>query len=291
MKEINIGCKLIGCKHRFYTIAEIGINHNGDINIAKRLIDAAVIAKCDAVKFQKRTPELCVPIEQRNLMRDTPWGKMTYLEYRHRIEFGKEEYEELDCYCKERDIDWFASCWDEPSVDFIEKFNPVCYKIPSALLTYDSLLMYIKGKERPIILSTGMSTIDEIDHAVKLLGTENLLIAHSTSTYPCKPEELNLSMIRTLDSMYPCVIGYSGHETELQTTYAAVGMGARFVERHITMDRSMWGSDQACSLEPIQLIRLVRDLRKIEAAIGDGVKKVYESEKPALKKLRGVNMP
>lgn len=196
-------------------------------------------AGCNAVKFQKRTPELCVPREQQNVLRITPWGTMTYLEYRHKVEFGLLEYQEIDRYCKEKKITWFASCWDKPSVDFIEQFDPICYKIPSALLTDDELLAYINVKNRPIILSTGMSTMQEIRHAVSLLKTDRLLIAHSTSTYPCKPKELNLKMIHTLGLEFPCVIGYSGHETLSETTYAAVAMGAKFIERHITVDQEM----------------------------------------------------
>ena len=183
-RMIEIGGYPIGDDYPVYIIAEIGINHNGDLDIAKKLIDTAVLAGCNAVKFQKRTPELCVPEEQRNVMRETPWGLMPYLEYRHRVEFGQEEYAEIDRYCKEKSITWFASCWDEPSADFIEQFAPVCYKIPSALLTDDKLVRYINTKGRPIILSTGMSTIEEIRHAVSLLNQSRLLIAHSTSSYP-----------------------------------------------------------------------------------------------------------
>ena len=287
-RTVKIGKHVIGDGHPIYIIAEIGINHNGDLNLAKRLIDAAVIGGCDAVKFQKRTPELCVPPEQRGVMKETPWGLMTYMEYRHRVEFGLSEYGEIDRYCKERNIAWFASCWDQPSVDFIEPFEPVCYKIASASLTNDELLKHINVQGRPMILSTGMSTMDEIRHAVSILDQERLLIAHCTSTYPCPPEELNLRMILTLQSEFNCPIGYSGHEVGLQTSYAAVVLGASFIERHITLDRAMWGSDQAASVEPGGLVRLVRDIRVIEKALGDGVKKVYKSELPSRKKLRRV---
>lgn len=285
---IAIGNRLVGPDHPTYIIAEIGINHNGDLNIAKRLIDAAVLAGCDAVKFQKRTPELCVPPEQRNILRETPWGLITYIEYRHKVEFGYDEYRAIDEYCRERGIAWFASCWDKPSVDFIEQFDPVCYKIASASLTDDELLRHINSKGRPMILSTGMSTMEEIRHAISLLDQERLLIAHSTSSYPCKPEELNLRMIQTLQREFDCPIGYSGHEVGLQTTLAAVVLGACFVERHITLDRAMWGSDQAASVEPHGFARLVRDIRIIEAAMGDGVKRVYESELQVINRLRGV---
>lgn len=285
-RAVLIGDRLVGNGHPVYIIAEIGINHNGDLNIAKRLVDAAVLAGCDAVKFQKRTPELCVPPEQQKVMRETPWGLMTYLEYRHRVEFGQDQYEQIDRYCKEKGLAWLASCWDEPSVDFIEQFGPVCYKIASASLTDDKLLRHINGKGRPVILSTGMSTMDEIGRAVSLLDPSRLLIAHCTSTYPGKPEELNLRMIQTLQREFDCPIGYSGHEVGLQTTLAAAVLGACFVERHITLDRAMWGSDQAASVEPHGFARLVRDIRVTEAALGDGQKLVYPSELPMRNKLR-----
>lgn len=288
-RVVEIGGRPVGRGHPTFIIAEIGINHNGDLGIAKRLIDAAIAAGCDAVKFQKRTPELCVPPEQREVVRETPWGLMTYLEYRHRVEFGYDEYREIDAHCRERGIVWFASCWDEPSVDFIEQFDPVCYKIASASLTDDALLRHINAKGRPMILSTGMSTMEEIRHAVSLLDPDRLLIAHSTSSYPCKPEELNLRMIQTLQQEFDCLIGYSGHEVGLQTTLAAVVLGACFVERHITLDRAIWGSDQAASVEPHGFARLVRDIRVIEVAMGDGVKRVYESEMPTHNKLRKIS--
>ncbi len=286
--KVKVGKQDVGEGCPVYVIAEIGINHNGDLGIAKRLIDAAALAGCDAVKFQKRTPELCVPPEQRSVMRETPWGLMTYLDYRHRVEFEEDEYKEIDGYCAGKGISWFASCWDEPSVDFIERFKPVCYKVASASLTDDGLLRHVARMKRPVILSTGMSTMDQIRHAVSLFDKKLLLLAHCTSSYPCKPEELNLSMIQTLGEEFDCPVGYSGHEVGLQTTEAAVALGARFVERHITLDRAMWGSDQAASVEPQGLIRLVRDIRVIEAALGDGVKRVYESELPLIARLRRV---
>lgn len=285
-RTLTIGNRTVGQGHPVYVIAEIGINHNGDLETAKRLIDMAKAAGCDAVKFQKRTPELCVPPEQRDLKRDTPWGIMTYLEYRHRVEFGFEQYAEIGRYCKERQIAWFASCWDEPSVDFIEQFEPVAYKIASASLTDEALLRRVNATGRPMMLSTGMSTMDEIRAAVQTLDQSRLLLCHTTSAYPCKPEELNLRMIQTLEKEFNCLVGYSGHEVGLQVTYAAVAMGACMVERHITLDRAMWGTDQAASVEPQGLIRLVRDIRVIEKAMGTGEKKVYESEKPIRAKLR-----
>ena len=285
-QTISIGSRLVGHSQPVYIIAEVGINHNGDIEIARKLIDAAAAAGCDAVKFQKRTPELCVPTNQQNVMRDTPWGQMTYMDYRRRMEFGLAEYREIDRHCKSRGVAWFASCWDGPSVDFLQQFDPVCYKIPSACLTDDALLAYIGDKGRPIMLSTGMSTMNEIRHAIALLPRERLLVAHCTSSYPAKPEELNLQVIRALEQEFECSIGYSGHEVGLQTTCAAVTLGACFIERHITLDRAMWGSDQAASVEPGGFARLVRDIRTIEAALGDGVKRVYDSERPLISRLR-----
>lgn len=211
---------------------------------------------------------------------------MTYMEYRYRVEFGEPEYAEIDRYCREKGITWFASCWDSKSVDFIEQFSPACYKIASASLTDDALLLHTASKGRPIILSSGMSTMEEIEHAVSLFNEDMLLLAHATSTYPCQPAELNLRVIPALKKKFNLPIGYSGHEVGLQTTLAAVVLGACFVERHITLDRSMWGSDQAASVEPHGFSRLVRDIRVIEKALGDGVKHVYESEIPIRKKLR-----
>jgi len=285
-RTIMIGNHSVGDEQPVYIIAEIGINHNGNLEIVKRLIDVAVMAGCDAVKFQKRTPEKAVPPEYRDVMRETPWGIISYLEYRRKVEFGFDEYSEIDRYCKEKRIDWFTSCWDEESVDFIEQFAPPVYKIASASLTDISLLEHIRSKGQPVILSTGMSTFEEIEQAVSVLGLEKLAIAHSTSTYPCPPGELNLRMIQTLRRRFDCPVGYSGHEVGLQTTLAAVTLGAAFVERHITLDRAMWGSDQAASVEPGGVIRLVRDIRVIEQALGDGVKKVYPSEMSARQRLR-----
>lgn len=281
--------KSIGYDQPAYIIAEIGINHNGSLELAKKLIEEAASAGCDAVKFQKRTPELCTPRDQWHLQRDTPWGRMTYINYRHKVEFGYEEYAAIDKHCQKHNIDWFVSCWDEPSVDFMEQFNPGVYKFASASLTDHSLIAKVKATGRPYILSTGMSTMNEIENTVDKFGTDNLIIAHSTSAYPCPPAELNLKMIYTLKQLYPGVpVGYSGHETGLATSVAAVAMGACFVERHFTLDRAMWGSDQAASVEPQGMHKLVRDIRDVEAAAGDGIKRVYESEMGALKRLRRV---
>jgi N-acetylneuraminate synthase len=279
--------RIIGPGQPVYIIAEIGINHNGSLDIARKLIDEAVTAGCDAVKFQKRTPELCTPKDQWHLERDTPWGRMTYINYRHMVELGFDEYTKIDAYCRERGIDWFVSCWDEVSVDFMEQFNPGVYKFASASLTDHALIEKVKQTGKPYILSTGMSTMDEIMDAIDKFGTDNLLIAHSTSAYPCPPAELNLRMIETLAQLYPeTPVGYSGHETGLATTVAAAAMGAAFVERHFTLDRAMWGSDHAASVEPQGMQKLVRDIRDVEQSLGDGIKRVYESEMGAMKRLR-----
>jgi N-acetylneuraminate synthase len=283
----TIGDRIIGDNAPVFVIAEIGINHNGSVEIAKKMIDGAVKSGCDAVKFQKRTPEICVPKDQWDIERDTPWGRMTYIEYRHKVEFSRKQFEEIVEYCKKKNIIWFSSCWDEKSVDFIESFDPLLYKLASASLTDEDLLIKHKSLNKPLIMSTGMSTLKEINNAVEIFGTKNLLLAHSTSSYPCKNEELNLKMILTLKEKYPDVpIGYSGHEVGLAPTWAAVSVGACFVERHITLDRAMWGTDQAASVEIVGMERLVKNIRDIEAALGDGVKRVYESEMKNLKKLR-----
>jgi N-acetylneuraminate synthase len=288
-REVKIGNHLLGDGHPAYIVAEIGINHNGDIQVAKQMIDAAVHAGADAVKFQKRTPEASTPPEQQKQMRDTPWGYITYLEYRHRVEFDLSDYQEIDRHCRTKGIVWFVSVWDEPSVDFIEQFDTPVYKIPSASLTDHALLRYIRKTGKPVILSTGMSTLEQIQAAVQVVGREDLIITHATSTYPCEPEELNLRMIETLRKEFPGIpVGYSGHEVGLVPSAVAVALGACLVERHLTLDRALWGSDQAASVEPGGFERLVKYLRVTEAALGDGVKKVYESEQSSLKKLRRV---
>jgi len=288
MRVIDIAGRKVGDGYPTFIVSEIGINHNGSLEVAKQLIDAAARNGADAVKFQKRTPELCVPLEQRNHMRETPWGYITYLDYRYKVEFGKAEYQEIDQYCRDKGILWFASVWDEPSVDLINQFDPPCFKVPSASLTDSGLLRHLHQTGKPLILSTGMSTMDQIRTAVKLIGEENLLITHATSTYPCEPEELNLRMIQTLRQSFSCPIGYSGHEVGLVPTVVAVAMGACLVERHITLDRAMWGSDQAASVEPGGLDRLVKYIRVTEQALGDGIKRIYDSELSSLMKLRRV---
>jgi len=283
----KIGNRLVGPGQPVYVIGEIGINHNGDLRNALALIDHAKAAGMDAVKFQKRTPEVCTPRDQWEVERDTPWGRMTYLEYRHRVEFGADEYRQIDEYCQEIGIDWFASPWDTESVDFLAAYNTPAFKVASACLTDDALLAAMRDTGRTVILSTGMSTPEQIRHAVELLGSRQTVLLHATSTYPAAAEQLNLRMINTLSEEYPNVpIGYSGHEVGLQTTLCAVALGACVVERHITLDRAMWGSDQSASVEPEGMRRLMRDIRVLESSLGDGVKQVYAEEYAAMRKLR-----
>ncbi|WP_062519100.1 N-acetylneuraminate synthase family protein [Demequina silvatica] len=286
---VRIGDILVGDGHPTYVIAEIGLNHNGSVENAKKLIDVAVEAGAQAVKFQKRTPDIATPEHMKSTPRETPWGTMTYLEYRYKVEFEQAEYAEIDAYCKEKGVVWYASPWDEPSVDFLESMDTVAYKIASASVTDLGMLRKIKETGKPVILSTGMSTIEQIDTAVETLGKDKLIILHATSTYPLPPEEANLRMIQTLKDRYGVPVGYSGHEPGLQISIAAVALGAVAVERHITLDRTMWGSDHAASLEPKGFISLCRDIRIIEEALGDGVKKVFPGELAPLSKLRRVD--
>lgn len=286
---VPFGRHLVGTGQPIYLIAEIGINHNGDVDIARKLIDVAAAAGCQAVKFQKRTPEICVPPEQQGQLRQTPWGEMTYLDYRHRVEFSSADYEKIAAHCAEHEVDWFASPWDVPSVHFLEDLGVVAHKIASASLTDTELLKAVRRTGKPTILSTGMSTLDQIDTAVETFGTANLVLMHTTSTYPCPPEESNLRTMDTLRRRYGVPVGYSGHEKGLQVSLAAVAMGAVMVERHITLDRTMWGSDQAASLEPTGLQHLARDIRIIETALGDGVKRVFPGELAPLSRLRRVD--
>jgi N-acetylneuraminate synthase len=285
MAEVTIGNKKVGDGKPCYIIAEIGINHNGDIDIAKKLIDLAILSGCDAVKFQKRTIDVVYTAEELAKPRENPFGE-TNGDLKYGLEFGQEEYQEIDKYCLGKKMPWFASCWDEGSVDFIDQFNVPCYKIASASMTDDDLLRYTKAKGKPIIMSTGMSTLEQIDHAVEILGKDNLIILHTTSTYPAYYEELNLSVIPALKKRYGVPIGYSGHETGIATSTAAVALGACVIERHITLDRAMWGSDQAASLGPSGVIKMVGEIRILEKSMGDGVKRVIEREVPIIKKLR-----
>jgi N-acetylneuraminate synthase len=285
--DVKIGPKSVGAGKPCYVIAEIGINHNGDIDLAKKLINVASGADCDAVKFQKRTIDVVYTPEELAKPRESPYGA-TNGDLKRGLEFEREEYEEIDRYCREVKIDWFASCWDEASVDFIAQFNVPTFKIASASLTDDNLLRHTRAVGKPVILSTGMSTLEQIDHAVEVLGKDDLILLHACSTYPAYYEELNLNVIDVLRERYGVPVGYSGHETGLPSSVAAAVMGACIVERHITLDRSMWGSDHAASLEPNGITRLVRDIRLIEKSMGDGVKRVLEREQPIIKKLRRV---
>ncbi|MGA3091368.1 MAG: N-acetylneuraminate synthase family protein [Terriglobales bacterium] len=285
--EIRLGPKLVGPGKPCYIIAEIGINHNGDIDIAKKLINVASGAGCDAVKFQKRTIDVVYSAEELAKPRESPFGN-TNGDLKRGLEFEQAEYEEIDRYCREVKIDWFASCWDEASVDFIAQFKVPCFKIASASLTDDNLLRHTRKVGKPVLLSTGMSTLDQIDHAVEVLGKQDLVLLHACSTYPAFYDELNLQVIEVLRDRYAVPVGYSGHETGLPSTVAAAVLGACIVERHISLDRSMWGSDHAASLEPNGITRLVRDIRLIEKSLGDGVKRVLEREQPIIKKLRRV---
>jgi N-acetylneuraminate synthase len=286
---VTIGSRVVGGGRPAYVIAEIGLNHNGDVDLAKRLIDVAADAGADAVKFQKRTPELATPEHMRDVPRETPWGTMSYLDYRRRVEFGHEEYIEIGDHALLRGLDWFASPWDAPSVAFLEDLGVVAHKVASASVTDLELLGALRDTGRPVILSTGMSTIGQIDAAIEVLGTDRLVLMHATSTYPMEPDEANLRVIPVLRDRYPGVpVGYSGHERGLQISLAATALGAVAIERHITLDRTMWGSDHAASLEPAGFAHLVRDIRIIEAALGDGVKRVFPGELAPMAKLRRV---
>ncbi|MFL0565120.1 N-acetylneuraminate synthase family protein [Microbacterium sp. 179-I 1D1 NHS] len=286
---VTIGSHVLGGGHPVYVIAEIGLNHNGDVALAKRLIDVAADAGANAVKFQKRTPEIATPAHMRDVLRETPWGTMTYLEYRHRVEFDRDQYIEIGDHATMRGLDWFASPWDVPSVDFLEDLGVVAHKVASASLTDLELLEAVRVTGKPVILSTGMSTIEQIDRALHVLGTDRTVLMHATSTYPMEPEEANIKMIASLRDRYAGIpVGYSGHERGLQISLAAVAIGAVAVERHITLDRTMWGSDHAASLEPTGLAHLVRDIRVIEMALGDGVKRIYDGELAPMAKLRRV---
>ena len=287
-KNIKIGSYLVGDNEPCFIIAEIGINHNGDIEIAKKLIDASVEAGAQAVKFQKRTVEVVYSTDELLKPRDSIFGK-TNGDLKRGLEFGKKEYDIIDKYCKEKNILWTASCWDQDSLKFIMNYEPKFLKIASASLTDSSLLIEHKNTNLPIILSTGMSTMEQIEKAVNILERKNLILLHCTSSYPCKIEELNLKAINTLIEKFSLLVGYSGHEVGLATTVSAVALGSCVIERHITLDRAMWGSDQSASVEPIGFKKLVNNIRATEMALGDGIKIVYQAEKDIIKKLRRVS--
>ncbi len=287
--QVLLGGRPVGDGQPCFVIAEIGINHNGDAQIAKRLTDVASFAGCEAVKFQKRTIDVVYTPEELAKPRESPFGE-TNGDLKWGLEFGQAEYQQIDEYCRAKPIEWTASCWDEASVDFIGQFDPPFYKIASASLTDDVLLRHTRAKGKPLVLSTGMSTLEQIDHAVEVLGKEDLVLLHCCSTYPARYAELNLRAIPVLRARYGVPIGYSGHETGIASTVAAAALGACVVERHVTLDRAMWGSDHAASLEPNGIMRVVRDIRLVEAALGDGVKSVLPSEVPVMKKLRRVGL-
>jgi N-acetylneuraminate synthase len=286
---IKIGDKLVGDGQPCYIIGEIGINHNGSLDMTRNLIAVAKNAGCDAVKFQKRTVDVVYTAEELAKPRENPFGE-TNGDLKRGLEFGFEHYKQIQDFCEEMEIAWFASCWDEASVDFIDQFPVPCYKIASASLTDDELIRYTRSKGKPILLSTGMSTYEEVDHAVDILGAEDLVLIHTCSAYPSYYPELNLRVIPELRKRYGVPVGYSGHETGLPSSVAAAVLGACVIERHITLDRSMWGSDQAASLEPSGLSRLVRDIRLVETSMGDGIKRVEEREVAVMKKLRRVGL-
>lgn len=286
-KCVKIADKIIGDGYPCFIIAEIGINHNGSVRFAKQMIDIAVTTGCDAVKFQKRTVDVVYTKEELAKERKSVFGD-TNGDLKRGLEFGVDEYKEIDRYCKEKGILWFASCWDEQAVDFIEQFDVPCYKIASASLTDDNLLRHTRSKGKPILLSTGMSTLEEIKHAVSVLGEEDLVIYHCTSTYPSNANETNLRAIESFKNLFNTPIGYSGHERGVTPSVLAVALGANSVERHITLDRTNWGSDQAASLEMAGLYHMVRDIRQVPALLGDGEKVVYPRELPIIEKLRRV---
>ncbi len=280
----------INSQNSVYFIGEIGINHNGDLDLAKRIMKEAKVSGFSAVKFQKRNPEITTPEEVKDNLRETPWGNMTYLEYKFKIEFQKREYDEINKYAKELNIDWFASCWDEESLDFINRYDVPCIKIASACITNKKLMNQHVKTEKPLIMSTGMSSLDQIEKAFNILSQNPLAILHSTSTYPCPPEELNLNMIKTMKSLYPKnPIGYSGHESGLSTSIAAAVIGAKIIERHITIDRSLWGTDQAASLGPEGMRKLIGSVNSVIKSLGDGIKKVYPSEQKSITNLRTID--
>jgi N-acetylneuraminate synthase len=285
--SVTIAGRTIGEGSPCYVVAEIGINHNGDVKLAKQLIDVAADAGCNAVKFQKRTVDVVYTAAELAKVRESPFGT-TNGELKRALEFGRDQYIEIDAHCRKRSMVWFASPWDEASVDFLESFDVPCHKVASASLTDDNLLRYIRATRKPIIISTGMSTMAQIDHAVEILGKQDLVILHATSTYPANYDELNLRVIPTLARRFGVPVGYSGHETGIPSSVAAVALGAHMVERHLTLNRAMWGSDQAASLEPNGITRLVRDIRLIELSMGDGEKRLLDREVPIMEKLRRV---
>jgi len=271
-----------------FITAEIGINHNGDLNIAKKLIDTAVIAGCDAVKFQKRTVDKVYTREYLNSPRKSPWGD-TQRAQKEGLEFGREEYDAIDAYCKEKGIVWYASAWDVDSQIFLQQYNLKYNKIASAMLTNDKLLEVVAREGKYTYIATGMSTYDEIDHAVEIFRKYNcpFELMHCNSTYPMESVDANLKVLHALKNRYRCKAGYSGHEEGTLVSICAVAMGATSIERHITLDKAMYGSDQKASIEPYELWRLVKDIHEVELIVGTGEKILTEAEQEVRKKLRG----
>ena len=289
-QSIKISDHIIGNSNPVFMVAEIGINHNGSLDIAKRLIDAAFACNWHCAKFQKRSPDLCVPEKQKNILRDTPWGKITYLEYKYKVEFDHKEYSYINKYCKEKPIDWTASVWDLSSLEFLLNYDVSFIKIPSAKLTEDELLKAVSQSGKPIVLSTGMSTTEEVDKAVGILekySKGDYVLMHTNSAYPAPVDELNLRVINYLRDRYKCIVGYSGHEYGLEPSVIAVTLGAKIIERHITLNHNMWGSDHAASLEVHAMDMLIKRIEGIRTALGDGVKRVTKTELESRKKLRG----
>jgi N-acetylneuraminate synthase len=293
LKKIIINNHVISDSSPVFMIAEIGVNHNGSLDIAKRLIDAAFACDWHSVKFQKRNPDLCVPEDQKKLFRETPWGKITYLDYRYKVEFGESQYAYIDNYCRQKPISWSASVWDIPSLEFILGYGVPFIKIPSAKLTEDDLLKIAAKSGKPVILSTGMSTLEEVDRAVEILeksANGNYILLHTNSAYPAPANELNLRMIKFLRDRYDCLVGYSGHEYDLEPSVVAVSLGACVIERHITVDHKMWGSDQAASLEVHAMDLLHKRIKEVAGVLGDGIKKITPSELQSRKKLSGKSL-
>lgn len=289
-KEIKLGNRIINAQSTPYLIAEIGINHNGDMQIAKKLIDAANATSWDAVKFQKRCPDIAVPEAQKSVMRETPWGTMTYLDYKKHIEFEKPEYDVIDAYCREKPIAWSASPWDMPSLEFLLQYDVPFIKIASATNDNEEIVKEACRSGKPVIISTGMSTLEETDRTVEMLeknGNGEYILLHTNSSYPAENAELNLNVMKTLQERYDCLVGYSGHEMNLEPTVVAAALGAKVIERHITLSHDMWGTDQKASLEVHAMDMLQKRISSIVQAVGDGEKKIYEGEAAARKKLRG----
>lgn len=289
-KEIKLGKHIVNETSEPYLIAEIGINHNGDLQIAKKLIDAAFATEWDSVKFQKREPDIAVPEHQKSVMRQTPWGEMTYLEYKKYIEFGKSEYDYIDRYCREKPLDWTASPWDIPSLEFLLQYDIPYLKIASATITNRELLLKACQSGKPIVMSTGMSTLDEIDEAVNMLekyASGNYILLHTNSEYPTPYEDINLGMIKTLRDRYDCLVGYSGHEMDLEPTVLAVALGARVIERHVTLSHEMWGTDQKASLTVKAMTLLKGRIIDIRKTMGNGEKVLSAGERNVREKLRG----